>query len=82
MTEEIRKAVALFRHQIISPVLVETKRERAKYFREQAGSELNVPGQGKKKISAWTMKGWLKAYKKNGFHGLMPKARSDPKYSC
>ncbi len=77
MTEEIRKAIALFRHQIISPVLVETKRERAKYFREQEMRELDVPGQGQKKISAWTMKGWLKAYKKNGFHGLMPKVRSD-----
>jgi putative transposase len=77
MDNETRQAVALLRHQIISPVLMESDRVRMDYFRETAKCEFNVPGRGKRKFSAWTMKSWFLNYKHNGFKGLQPKVRQD-----
>ena len=57
MTDDIRKAIGLIRHQIISPVLMETDRAQMKYFRETAKQEFNIPGAGKKAFAAETMKG-------------------------
>ena len=77
MNEEIRRAIGLLRHQIISPVLMETRREQMSYFRKVALSEYLVPGVGMKRFAPETMKGWLKKYKKHGFTGIMPKQRTD-----
>lgn len=77
MNDDMRKAIGLIRHQIISPVLMETGRGQMKYFKEISRQEFNCPGQGNKLFSPETMKGWLKAYRKHGFSGLIPKARSD-----
>lgn len=77
MTDDIRKAIGLVRHQIISPVLMETDRAQMKYFREIAKQEFNMPGQGKKRFAAETMKGWLRLYRNHGFTGLLPKERWD-----
>ncbi len=77
MNDDIRKAVALLRHQIISPVLMETARGQMAYFRKIAGQEFDLPGHGQKYFKPETMKGWLKAYRKFGFAGIVPKARKD-----
>lgn len=77
MTDDIRKAIGLVRHQIISPVLMETDRAQMKYFRSMAKQEFNMPGIGKKMFSASTMKGWLRQYRNHGFSGLTPKGRFD-----
>ncbi|MBK9039178.1 MAG: DDE-type integrase/transposase/recombinase [Bdellovibrionales bacterium] len=77
MNEDIRKAIGLIRHQIISPVLMETGRGQMKYFREICRQEFEYPGGERKIFSAETMKGWLKSYRKHGFAGLVPKERSD-----
>ena len=77
MTDETRQAIALLRHQIISPVLMKSDRTQAAYFREQAKQDIDVPGLGRRKFSVWTMRGWLKRYRKNGFKGLLPKVRCD-----
>jgi transposase InsO family protein len=77
MDEETREAIALLRHRIISPVLMEARRAKAEYFREMAKQAFDVPGAGKKRFSASTMKGWLASYKLHGFKGLAPKARAD-----
>lgn len=77
MTDDIRKAVGLLRHQIISPVLMETGRAQMSYFRKVAEIEYEVPGTGKKIFAPETMKGWLKRYRKHGFTGIIPKARID-----
>ena len=77
MDKETREAVALLRHQIISPVLMEARPVYAKYFREAAKREFNVPGAGKRRFSAATMKGWLSRYKLHGFAGILPKIRAD-----
>jgi putative transposase len=77
MDPKIAELVGLLRHQIISPVLMETGRGQAKYFRETAAREWDVPGRGMRRFSALTMKGWLKRYNKNGFQALLPKVRED-----
>ena len=74
---EKRKAIALLRHQIISPVLMETGRSQMEYFRNVATKEFEVPGRGPRYFRATTMKGWLNGYKKNGYTALEPKLRRD-----
>lgn len=77
MDSKIAELVGLLRHQIISPVLMETGRGQMKYFREAAAREWDVPGRGPRRFGAMTMKGWLKRYNKNGFQALVPKVRQD-----
>ncbi len=77
MTNEQREAIALLRHEIISPVLMEPGRAQMTYFRQLADREFNIPGKGLRRFSATTMKGWLYRYKKNGFPGLLPRVRKD-----
>lgn len=77
MTDDIRKAIGLLRHQIISPVLMETGRAQMTYFRNISKQEFNVPGGGQKFFAPETMKGWLKRYRKHGFSGITPKKRAD-----
>lgn len=77
MNDNVRQAIALLRHQVISPVLVDGDRAQAKYFQNIAKQEFNVPGAGPKRFSAHTMTAWLKAYRKFGFSGLVPKIRTD-----
>jgi putative transposase len=77
MDPKVAELIGLLRHQIISPVLMETGRGQTKYFRETAAREWDVPGRGPRRFSPATMKGWLKRYKKNGFQALIPKVRGD-----
>lgn len=75
--EKLRESVALLRHQIISPVIMESKRNQEKYFYEAAKRDYDVPGVGIRRYAVSTMKGWLNKYRKHGFKGLMPGKRSD-----
>jgi putative transposase len=72
-----RDAIALLRHKIISPVLMETGRDQMSYFRQAAEQQFDIPGRGLRRIQATTMKGWLNGYKKHGYSALMPKTRKD-----
>lgn len=77
MEKDIREKIALKRFQIISPVLAEPTRAQNAYFRSQADKEYDFPRYGRKSVTVSTMKAWLREYRKNGFEGLKPKARSD-----
>jgi transposase InsO family protein len=77
MEKEQMEAIALLRHQIISPVLMETGRGQMAYFRQISIKEFEVPGRGPRQFQPTTMKGWLNGYKKNGFTALLPKIRKD-----
>lgn len=77
MNEEIRKQIALCRYKLLSPVLAETSRNRNAYFREVSLKEHVFPGRGATTVAVATLKSWLKAYNKDGFDGLIPKARND-----
>lgn len=77
MDDKVRDAIGLLRHKIISPVLMDSGRGQMRYFREISVQEFDVPGQGKKRFSASTMKGWLNRYRKHGFPALVPAVRCD-----
>lgn len=77
MNDKDREAIGLLRHQIISPVLMESGRAQARYFQKAAEKEYEVPGLGRKRFSPSTMKGWLNRYRKLGFEGIMPRSRQD-----
>src|SRR5689334_17570287 len=77
MDPKIRELIGLQRHQIISPVLMESGKAQMAYFKELETREFDVPGKGIKRFTATTMKGWLYRYRKNGFAGLTPRVRKD-----
>lgn len=77
MDKKIAEAIGLLRHQIISPVLMDTGQSQMKYFKSNAEKTFEVPGKGPRSFKATTMKGWLNIYKKHGFKGLIPNIRSD-----
>jgi hypothetical protein len=77
MDPKIRELIGLQRHQIISPVLMESGKAQMAYFKELESREFDVPGKGIKRFTATTMKGWLYRYRKNGFAGLTPRIRKD-----
>ena len=77
MDNETAKKIGLLKHQIISPVLMESERNQMEYFRKAETIEFDVPGVGPKKIKASTMKTWLNQYRRFGFQALTPKTRND-----
>ena len=77
MNDETRKQTALQRYKIISPVLMETGRNRNEYFRQIAEKEHVFAGSKPRKVAVSTMKLWLKAYREKGFDGLLPGKRAD-----
>ena len=77
MNDETRKQTALQRYKIISPVLMETGRNRNEYFRQMAEKEHVFAGSKPRKVAVSTMKLWLKAYREKGFDGLLPGKRAD-----
>jgi transposase len=77
MDPKIAEAIGLLRHQIISPVLMDSGAAQLAYFRQIAQKEFDVPGRGPRRFTAQTFKGWLYRYRKKGFIGLVPKTRSD-----
>ena len=38
---------------------------------------MTIPGSGRRKIAVTTMRSWIRAWRKSGFDGLMPKRRKD-----
>jgi len=77
MDTKIAEAIGLLRHQIISPVLMDSGQSQMKHFRLMAERTFNMPGKGMKRFRPTTMKGWLNQYKKHGFKGIVPGVRSD-----
>ena len=77
MDKKIAEAIGLLRHQIISPVLMDSGQSQLIYFRLIAEKVFDVPGRGPRNFKATTMKTWLNRYKKHGFKGIVPNVRSD-----
>jgi putative transposase len=77
MNDETRKQIALQRYKLISPVLAESGRNRNAWFREIAAKEHTFPHYGTKTVAVSTLKSWMKAYREEGFDGLLPKKRAD-----
>ena len=86
MTEDItmkdtisdyRKDVALFRFGMISEALHLPPDKVAPYLKQQSEREVTIPGSNRRKVAVTTMRSWIRAYRKAGFDGLMPKRRKD-----
>ena len=72
-----RKDVALFRFAMISEALHLPAEEVAPYLKRQAQREVTIPGSNRRTVAVSTMRIWIRAYRKSGFDGLMPKRRND-----
>ena len=55
MDDKTAELIGLFRHQVISPVLLETTKGQKAYFRQMAQKEYDVPGKGQQRFSAERM---------------------------
>ena len=75
--EEHRKAVALFRYEVLVPVLSEPPERAAAMIRRQAGKVWDIPGSRRVRVAEGTIYGWLRLYRQRGFDGLHPKSRCD-----
>lgn len=79
MTEEKKKAIALFRYGIISPIVTRQidSDEYGRYFRNISQREFEYIDGRMIKLSETTARRWLKKYQSVGFDGLKPNGRSD-----
>ncbi len=77
MDKKQAEAIGLLRHQIISPVLMDSGAAQMAYFSQMCKRDFDVPGRGPRRFTTATMRSWLYKYRKKGFHGLLPKIRRD-----
>jgi len=82
MTADVKQKIALFRFQVISPLLSLSKLnrgEKEKVLAELSGKEWELPGSGRTYIGRSTILQWLGAYEKAGkkLDALYPKDRID-----
>ena len=75
--EEHRQAVALFRFEVLAPVLNEPSDRAAALIRVQAAKVWEIPGSRRMRVAEGTIYDWLRLYRERGFEGLLPKRRSD-----
>ena len=68
---------ALFKYQIIAPILNDTGKRQARYFKKMAKKIYEVPTLGQKRYKAATFKSWLRNYRIGGFDALKLKTRAD-----
>ena len=50
MDQKLREAIGILRHQIISPVLMESGRGQLAYFKQLESRDFDVPGKGPEKL--------------------------------
>lgn len=76
MDEKMRESIALFRYGLISPLLNEQV-DKKTYLAEVSAKTHEVPYYGARQFTAKTIASWVLIYRREGFHGLKPKGRSD-----
>lgn len=64
---EKRRSMALFRYELITSILQENVENQMVCLRELASQEHLVPHVGKRKFSVYTLKRWLRKYRRAGF---------------
>lgn len=77
--EEHLQRVALFRYGLIANLLhIEPGRgELYEEIRKKAARTYDIPGSRRTRVAAETIRSWLKAYRRHGYDGLVPKLRRD-----
>jgi transposase InsO family protein len=71
-----RESIALFRHALIGDLVHENKGLYAK-LREKAERQYEIPFSRRRRVAVETLRDWVRAYRRSGFEGLLPKPRSD-----
>jgi len=71
-----RETIALFRHGLIGDLIHENKGLYAK-LRAKAERNYEIPFSSRRRVAVETLRDWLRAYRRSGFEGLLPKPRSD-----
>ena len=74
---EHRKAVALFRHGVISAIFCEPPERAGELIRLQSGKIWMIPGSTRTRVGETTIRDWIRRYREQGFEGLLPKCRRD-----
>jgi transposase len=76
---DLRHEIALFRYGLIADVVYSPPSANGLYRRliEKAAMEYRIPGTTRTRVSAETLRCWLRLYQKGGFSALLPKLRSD-----
>jgi transposase InsO family protein len=70
--------VALFRYQLIAPLLNDTEASHKVYLAKITSREHRMPGyETPQTVTVPAMKKWLHRYRTLGFDGLMPRSRRD-----
>lgn len=79
MDDKMREEIALFRHQVIAPVVAQEldARTAAAVLRELAGQEYRIPHSQKTRIGLRTLRRWVSAYRAGGLEALRPQVRND-----
>jgi transposase InsO family protein len=73
-----REQIALFRYGLVAELLhLRPSEGLYKKLEEQASKSYAIPGTTRTRVAAETVRGWLGQYRKDGFEGLMPRARKD-----
>ena len=73
-----RHDVALFRYGLIAEVMkLAPGAEQAAAVRARAERHHAIPGSTRTRVAAGTLREWIRRYRRDGFDGLMPKARCD-----
>lgn len=71
-----RESIALFRHALIGDLAHEHQGLYAK-LRAKAERDYEIPFSRRRRVAVETLRDWLRAYRRSGFDGLLPKPRSD-----
>lgn len=71
-----RESIALFRHALIGDLVHEQQGLYAK-LRAKAERDYEIPFSRRRRVAVETLRDWLRAYRRSGFEGLLPKPRSD-----
>ena len=79
MEEATREDIALFRYNLIYPLLKENYQEATKqdYMENIANQLIQCPDGKMKHIRPGTLRDWCRFYQQKGFDGLKPKKRAD-----
>ena len=79
MKSDIDQEMALFKYNLIAPLINGTFKDRsiAAYCRRMAQETYHLPDGSTRKYSFETFRWWLRKYKEKGFEGLYPEKRSD-----
>ena len=77
--KRVRKDIADFRYSVIAelcnPYLSEE--ERKNLLKEKTQRQYDIPGSIKTRVTAETLRNWMRKYKQYGKEGLFPKQRED-----